>query len=548
MKDNNQITGAEIIVDALEACEIEYIFGIPGSKIDGVFDQLSEKGPKLILTRHEQNAAFMAAAIGRISGKPGVTLATSGPGATNNLTGLLTAQSESDPVIAILGQVKTADLSKLVQQNTDNTKILSNVCKYGEEVYSHRNIATTIQTAYRESVTGRPGATFVSFPQDIVENKVEPVAISKMNVSDFGPGNLNDIKKLVSKIKTAKLPVIFAGMRSSSSENVEIIREIVRKTNIPVVETFQGAGVISRDLIDNFYGRVGFSDNQPGDKLLRESDLIITIGYDQIEYKTEIWNSDKKKNIVNIDAIPTKLNEYFEPEFEILGNISCTLEYLNEQLVDYHLTDNQEFLQEIRNQLDHTKMNYERLVDRIHPLDVVQKLQELVTDEMTVTVDIGSVYLWMSRYFRSYEPRRLLFSNGMQTLGVALPWAIATSLVRKNEKVISVSGDGGFLFSSNELVTAVKENANILHIVWNDESYNMVGFQAEIKYNRTSGIQLGGIDIIKHAESFGAKGYRVTNYDDFETTIEAAFNENGVVVLEIPIDYKDNLDLAKVGK
>ncbi|WP_317945746.1 acetolactate synthase AlsS [Carnobacterium maltaromaticum] len=539
--------GADAVVESLENLEVEYIFGIPGAKIDRVFDRLVDGGPELIVARHEQNAAFMAAGIGRITGKPGVVIATSGPGASNLATGLVTATAEGDPVLAIGGQVKRADLLKLTHQSMDNAALFEPITKYSAEIQEPENISEVLANAYRAAEGAKQGASFVSIPQDVIDSPIKNKVIAPLQIPKLGPASPVEITLLSQRIKAAKLPVFLLGMRASSPEITEAIRNIVRVSDIPVVETFQGAGIISRELEKSFFGRVGLFRNQPGDMLLKRSDLVITIGYDPIEYEARNWNAESDADIIVIDSTTAEIDQYFQPEKELVGDIAQTLDFLLPYLKGYKLDDDSTLylnsLQEKLAQRDIPPVDENALYT--HPLAVISTLQKLVTDEMTVTVDIGSHYIWMARHFRSYEPRHLLFSNGMQTLGVALPWAIAAALVRPTTQIISVSGDGGFLFSAQELETAVRRKLNIVHLIWNDGRYNMVEFQEEMKYGRSSGVDFGPVDFVKYADAFGAKGLRVTKPSELEKVLKEAFATKGPVIVDIPIDYKDNQALGK---
>lgn len=236
-----------------------------------------------------------------------------------------------------------------------------------------------------------------------------------------------------------------------------------------------------------------------------------------------------------------------QPERELIGDISETLDLLTDSLTPHQVSrDAKEYLAFLQNKL--TERDIVPTKDRegiLHPLEVINTLQNKVTDEMTVTVDVGSHYIWMARHFRSYEARHLLFSNGMQTLGVALPWAISAALVRPKTQIISVSGDGGFLFSAQDLETAVRKNLKIIHLIWNDGRYNMVEFQEIMKYQRASGVDFGPVDFVKYAEAFGAKGLRVTSVAELEQAIEEGFKTQGPVIIDIPIDYRDNEKLGE---
>ncbi|MYU60928.1 acetolactate synthase AlsS [Lactobacillus salivarius] len=551
-EDKGKRYGADAIIDSLVNHDVKYVFGVPGAKIDRVFEKLehptNEKAPQLIITRHEQNAAFMAQGIGRITGKPGVVLTTSGPGVSNLATGLVTATAEGDPVLAISGQVQRTDLLRLTHQSMDNVVLLAPVTKYAAEVQEPENISEVIANAYQEAEAAKQGASFVSVPQDVTDSEVKTAPIAPMPAPVLGPASPVESTLLAQRIKTAKLPVLLLGMRASDPETTKSIRNLVEETHLPVVETFQGAGIIPRELEDDFFGRVGLFRNQPGDQLLKHADLVITVGYDPIEYEPRNWNNEGDANIIVIDSMRAEVDKNFQPERELVGDISQTLDFLLPYMKGFKLPESsREYLDGLQEKLklrDEPPAVTENQVTS-HPLSIIQALQDRVTDDMTVSVDVGSFYIWMARHFRSYNPRHLLFSNGMQTLGVALPWAISAALVRPNTQIVSVSGDGGFLFSSQDLETAVRLGLNIVHIIWNDGHYDMVKFQEELKYGKSAGVNFGSVDFVKYAESFGATGLRVEKAQDLEKVLDQAFATEGPVVVDIPVDYSDNKELGK---
>ncbi|MTB63363.1 acetolactate synthase AlsS [Streptococcus uberis] len=545
MTDSEKLYGADLVVDSLINHDVKYVFGIPGAKIDRVFDTLEDKGPQLIVSRHEQNATFMAQGIGRITGKPGVVIATSGPGISNLATGLVTATAEGDPVLAIGGQVKRSDLLKRSHQSMNNVAMLEPITKYSAEVQDANTLSETIANAYRRAKSGKPGASFISIPQDVTDSPVSVKAIKPLTAPKLGSASVEDINYLAQAIRNAVLPVLLLGNGASDEKVTASIRKLLESVKLPVVETFQGAGIVSRELEEEtFFGRVGLFRNQPGDMLLKKSDLVIAIGYDPIEYEARNWNAEISARVIVIDVAQAEIDTYFQPERELIGNIADTIDLLLPAVNGYALPQGSvEYLQNLKKNLDgDIKFDRQSKEGLVHPLDVIDILQDQAKDDMTVTVDVGSHYIWMARYFKSYEARHLLFSNGMQTLGVALPWAISAALVRPNKTVLSVSGDGGFLFSAQELEVAVRLKLPIVHMIWNDGRYNMVEFQEEMKYGRSAGVQLGDVDFVKYAEAFGAKGYRVDSKECFKETLEQAINEsaNGPVLIDIPIDYKDN--------
>ncbi|MBN3523978.1 acetolactate synthase AlsS [Paenibacillus apiarius] len=540
--------GADIVVECLMRQGVSHIFGIPGAKVDSVFDALVDQGPSLIVCRHEQNAAFMAAAVGRLTGKPGVCLVTSGPGASNLATGLVTATAEGDPVVALSGAVSRADRLKRTHQSMDNAALFQPVTKYSAEVQHPDNLPEVLTNAFRAATSPRPGAALVSLPQDVITSPVEVSAIGPLPSPKLGAAPSEEIRAAAEALRGARIPVILLGMRASAPEATYAIRELISHTNIPVVETFQAAGAISRELESHFFGRIGLFRNQPGDDLLAQADVVLTVGYDPVEYDPKFWNGDGLRHIVHVDEVQADIDHDYQPNLELLGSIERTIQELTKHLSGLQRTPEaaklcdslQAKLLEACEPPEHVREGL------LHPLQIIHSLRRVIDDKVTVTCDVGSHYIWMARYFRSYEPRRLLFSNGMQTLGVALPWAIAAALVRPGEKVVSVSGDGGFLFSAMELETAVRLQLPIVHLVWNDGTYDMVAFQQQMKYGRTAGVHFGQPDMVQFAESYGAQGYRVTDPDDLVPTLQRALAAEGPVIIDIPVDYSDNITLGNM--
>ena len=310
--------------------------------------------------------------------------------------------------------------------------------------------------------------------------------------------------------------------------------------------TYQAAGVVPPDLLDCFAGRIGLFHNQPGDKLLDAADLVVTVGFNPIEYDPRLWNAGKKRPIVHIDHVMAEIDRDYRPTAELIGDIAATVAQLSRQLHPRVGLETHPLLDLARRELQDIRAKGARLNGLpMHPLRIIGELQPFIADDVTLAVDIGSFYVWMSRYLHSVRPEQLLISNGQQTLGVALPWAIAACLARPNDKVLSVSGDGGFLFSGQELETAVRLNCNFVHMIWRDGSYNMVSFQEQIKYGRTSGVEFGPVDKVAYAEAFGATGFRVNHPDEFAPILRKAMNTPGPVLIDVPVDYSHNIELGQ---
>ncbi|BBY27078.1 acetolactate synthase AlsS [Mycolicibacterium sediminis] len=548
MTSDGSTRSAQRIVDVLTAYEVPYVFGVPGAKIDAVYDALVDGGPELIVCRHEQNAAFMAGAIGRLTGTPGVVLVTSGPGTTNLATGLLTANTEQDPVVALCGAVGRADRLKRTHQSMDAAAFLTTVTKHTGEVNDADNAAEATVGAFRAALTEPQGAAALVLPADVLSAPTAAAITTRHPVPALAGAPVAAIRAAADVITAAKRPVLLVGVRGAAPDSCKALRDLVSATELPVVETFQGAGVISRDLESHYLGRVGLFRNQPGDVLVAQADVLITVGYDAVEYDPGLWNDDPTRTVVHIDSLPAGIDNHYQPVSELRGNIADTLVELTRLLSGIELADT--YVDDIARQrqaladIDTTERAIPVTATGLNPTAVVLALREHLDDDATIACDVGSVYIYMARHFRVYEPRRLLFSNGQQTLGVALPWAMAAAMVRPGTHIVSISGDGGFLFSAQELETAARLGLNLTHVILRDNTYDMVGFQEVLKYGRKSGVQLGDYDITHYAAAFGARGYRVDSLEEFTSTLAQALGEDGPSVIDVPVDYSRNTDLA----
>ena len=542
------VRSAQKVVDVLSAQGVKYVFGVPGAKVDAVYDALVDGGPQLVVCRHEQNAAFMAGAIGRLTGIPGVVLVTSGPGTTNLTTGLLTANTEQDPVVALCGAVSRKDRLKRTHQSMDAAALLKTVTKFTGEVNDPDNVAEATIGAFRAAISAPRGAAAVVLPADVLAAPTTAGIPGRLPIPPMAAAPAAAITDASELIRAARRPALLVGTRGADPDSCQALRTLIAATGLPVVETFQAAGVVSRALEDHFLGRVGLFRNQPGDVILAHADVLVAIGYDAVEYDPVLWNNDVDRTVVHIDSVPAEIDNHYQPACELLGKVATTLTVLTEKLTGLTLTDG--YRAEIAAQrkaladIDKAALNDMPGGPGINPVALVLGLRDELDDTATIACDIGSVYIYMARHFRVYEPRRLLFSNGQQTLGVALPWAMAACLVRPGTPVVSVSGDGGFLFSAQELQTATRLGLTFTHIIFRDNAYDMVGFQEDLKYGRTSGVQLGDYDIVSYAAAFGARGYRVQTLDDFRSTLRRALAEEGPSLIDVPVDYSRNVDLA----
>lgn len=545
----------DIVIDSLVAAGVQYVFGVPGAKIDSVFNGLIDRPEiKVIICRHEQNAAFIAGAIGKLTGKPGVCIATSGPGTSNLVTGLVTANDEGAPLVAIVGSVKRAQAAKRTHQSLQAIALLRPVTKKVTAAVVEDQVSEILLDAFRVAAANPQGATVVSLPIDIMtaghQSAIPAAPAHAFAPPEYGPSSEAALARAVALLKGARFPVLFLGMRGADPKVVAAVHRFLRKHPIPVVETFQAAGAISKELVHLFYGRIGLFRNQPGDKMIAHSDLVITVGYDQAEYDANQWNTTGDRlPIIHMDTFQAAMSIDYSPKLELIGSMADNLDALTSKVSTVARPQDTETGKSVYETFHEweTSAKAQGSVNPTgptHPLHFIRLLQGMITPSTTVAADVGSLYIWLCRYFYSYQPKTFLVSNAQQTLGVALPWAIGASLVHgPDTKVVSVSGDGGFLFSGQELVTAVQQGCNITHFIWNDGKYNMVEFQEVDKYGRSAGVDLGGVDFVKYAEAFGAKGLRVERGEQMEAVMKEALAYKGVCVVEVVIDYSDNHSL-----
>lgn len=539
------MNGAQSLVKLLEQHGVTHVFGIPGAKVDSVFEALLDSSIELVLCRHEQNAAFMAQAVGRMSGKVGVCLVTSGPGVTNLVTGLATATSEGDPVLAIGGEVPLDDRAKHTHQALDGVDVMRPVTKFAQSALTVHSLPEVFGNAVRAAESGRPGAVFLGLPKDVGLAEC-PVDLTRgwARPVQLGAAAPSELSRAAELINASRKPLLLLGMQASQASSAGALQAFVSRSGLPYCATFQGPGAWVAP--DQFAGRVGLFRNQPGDQLLDAADCVITVGFDAIEFDPSLWNTGSTRPLVAIDVLPPDQDQAFLPSAELIGDLAATLEALAPLLqvsVDEAFRHSGDAAAA---ELQATAAEGAQLSGTpIHPLRVIEELRQVVTSDTTLALDVGSNYIWMNRYFPAGHARQVLVSNGQQTLGVSVPWAMATNLCRPGTPVISVSGDGGFLFTATELETAKRIGSRFVHLIWNSHSYDMVSFQEQAHYGRTSGVQLGSYNVVAFAEAFGCKGYQISSVDQLGPVLREALQQSVPVLIDIPIDYSQNLKLMQ---
>ncbi len=539
-------SGAALLVDCLEAHDVKYIFGVPGASLMPILDVLHDRGPEFVVCRHEQNAAFMAQAWGRLTGKPGVCIATVGPGATNLVTGVATATADRDPVVALTGQTPRAHRFQNRHQNIDAAALFAPITKWSVELEDTAAIPEAVAQAFRTAASPRAGATHLAFPTDILTGTHAGKPLVRLPDTKENEEVYDEkLAEIAKCLEHSKRPVVFLGVGSADHRSTTAVRVFLKKTGIPAVGTFEAAGVVGRELVGQFLGRVGLAVEEPGDVALREADVVLTIGYDVVEYAPTMWPT--KAKIIHIDRLPADVDSNYTPAAELIGDIAAILKRLQFHLKNSHwsLTKSERASQQIL--LKEQARGLAHDGQKTHPARLVAEIRRALKDTDIVISDVGSHQVWLAREYFTFEPKTLLFSMGFQTMGVALPWAIAARLAEPTRRIVSCSGDGSFLMSAMELETAVRRKLNLVHIVWRDGGYNLVEIQQMVSHGRISGTKFGNPDIVKYAEAFGATGLRAEKPTDIAPTLAQAFKIKGPVIIDVPVDYSHNVGLLGKG-
>jgi acetolactate synthase-1/2/3 large subunit len=537
--------GADLLVQSLEAQGVEYIFGVPGGAALPILDVLAEHGPKFIVCRHETGAAFMAQAWGRITGKPGVVLTTSGPGLINAVCGVATATEDRDPLVIITGQVSRAVRFKQSHMNLDSVSLFAPITKWSVEVEEPNSIPEIVVNAFRLAARSRPGAVHISMPVDVSKAAVTAKPIPAVDDPQLGPASAEALERASALLNGAKFPVILLGVSASQPAAAASVRRLIRTHPLPVISTFEAAGVVPRDLVDRFVGRVGYVRNQPGDLVLQKADVILTVGYDLVEYDPTAWNVSGQARIIHVDENQAGLDRAYRPAVELAGDIAHNLDALSDRLRLSAAGEWEEVAKARKVLLDEQARGASLSGSPVHPLRFIHDLRQTLGDDVTVTCDVGAHEIWMARYFFCYEPRHLLFSMGHQTMGVALPWAIGAALAKPGRRVVSISGDGSFLMTCMELETAIRLQLPIVHVIWRDGGYNLIQTLQKRDYGRIFGATFGDPDFVKLGEAFGAAAFRIDEADQIIPTLKKALACDGPALVDMPIDYRDNAQLVK---
>lgn len=539
---------SDLLVQCLEEEGIEYIFGVPGEEnADFMISLEASSSIRFILTRHEQGAAFMAEIYGRLTGNPAGCLGTLGPGATNLITGVADSNMDRAPMLVLTGQAASTRLHKESHQVMDVVEMFTPVTKWATTIWHPENIPEIVRKAVRLARTEKPGAVHIELPEDIAKLNTgkAPLPVRKFRRS-VPADKIMDMA--FERIKAAKRPLILAGNGCIRRRASKQLRLLCEKTGIGVLSTFMAKGCVDMDAPYCLY-TIGLGAKDIPSCAIDAADLVITLGYDMVEYHPKLWNSGDDKDIIHIDFLPAEIDEHYMPEIEVVGDLAHALWMLNERIDAHHSQLEFDLSQQAAVRRDMTEELLHHAEDEtegfIRPQKVLYDTRQLMRPDDILLSDVGAHKMWIARHYQCHEPNTCLIPNGFCSMGFALPGAIAASLIYPDKNILAICGDGGFLMNMQEMETARRLNSQMTVMVWEDGGYGLIGWKQTNEFGHHTDLAFTNPDWVMMAKSFGWHGHRVDNARDLKNTLELALNEEGPSLVVLPIDYRENLELTR---
>ena len=538
---------SDLFVKCLEAEGIEYIFGVPGEENADFVISLEESTQiKFILTRHEQGAAFMAEIYGRLTGNPAGALGTLGPGATNLITGVADSNMDRAPMLVLTGQGSTDRLHKESHQIMDVVSMFKPVTKWATTILNADTIPEIVRKAVRLARTEKPGAVHIELPEDVAKEESESVPLEPRRFRRSVPDE-KIINQAFAMLQAAKRPVIIAGngcIRRRASKQLRILCE---KTGIGVISTFMAKGCVDMNADYCLY-TVGLGSKDHISLAIDDADLVITLGFDMVEYHPQLWNSNKDNRILHADFLPAEIDEHYHPETEVIGDLAHALWMLNEKIDAVGLPDYDFELQhKSRAEMakDFAEYKDDKTEGTIRPQKAIWDARQVMGPHDILLSDVGAHKMWIARHYQCHEPNTCLIPNGFCSMGFALPGAIAANIVHPDRRILAIAGDAGFLMNVQEMETAVRIGSNIAVMVWEDNEYGLIAWKQDGHFGHHTNLSFGNPDWELLAQAFGWNGHYVKNAADLAGTLETALTESGPSLVVIPIDYRENPLLTK---
>jgi acetolactate synthase-1/2/3 large subunit len=540
------VNTADLIVAALENEGVEYVFGIPGEENLHLIHALSNSEQiEFILTRHEQAAAFMAEMVGRLTGRAGVCLATLGPGAINLLLGVADAQLDSHPMVAISAQASLDRQHKESHQVVDLVAMFDPIVKWGEMLMVPGAAAEMVRKAFKEAESERQGATALIVPEDIAGVEVEGRPLRVNRPRPTAP-SISQVARAVEVIDDARAPIVLAGAGvSREGASLELVR-MAERLNLPVATTFLGKGVMPDDH-PNALGTIGFMMRDYTNFGFEESDCVIAVGYDPVEYPPARWNPSEDKAIVHVHRSTAEVDVGYQLSVGLQGDLGKNLDALGEagRRRDPMPCSNTPARRLLAEELESGASD-----DRfpLAPARIVSDIRSAMGREDILLCDTGALKMWLARLYPTYAPETCMISNGLATMAFTLPGAIAAKMLRPERKVMATMGDGAFMMNSQEIETAVRHGIDITILIWEDGGFGLIGWKQELEMKRQAHVGFSNPDFVRYAEAYGAVGHAVTSADQLLPMLRTALDEPAVSVVTCPVDYSANAELtAKLG-
>ena len=544
-KDSPTMTAAELLVRCLENEGVKYIFGIPGEENLDVMQALRNSSIQFITTRHEQGAAFMADVYGRLTGKAGVCLSTLGPGATNLVTGVADANSDGAPLVAITGQVDTNRMHITSHQFLDLVQMFTPITKRSKQIVRPDSINEIVRIAFKYAESEKPGAAHIDLPNDIAklpvpeDPNVMPMRHTAVHQELTGGA---DVEKAAGLIFQAEHPVILAGHSAVRAHAAEALTKVAEQLKIPVINTMMAKGIIP---MDNRYsmGTMGIPQRDFQNVMLDNSDLVIAVGYDIVEFSPSKWNRTQNHKIIHLDVRPAHIHSLYQPQVQVVGDISDSLEKI---AVRCHRENEPELFFRLKKLMleDYSAAESDDGFP-IKPQRVLHDIRQVLGQEDILISDVGAHKMWIGRQYNCYHPNTCIISNGFASMGISVPGAIAAKLIYPEKKVLAVSGDGGFMMNCQEMETALRIGVPIVVMIFNDSGYGLIRWKQEDHFGSSCFTDFTNPDFVKFAESMGAKGYRIQSAEEIIPVLEDAFSQNVPCIIDCPIDYSENTRLSE---
>ncbi len=538
------VKASDLVVRCLEAEGVKYLFGLPGEENEDLLFSLDQSSIQFIPTRHEQGAAFMANVYGRLTGKAGVCLATLGPGATNLITGVADAHLDKVPIVAITGQGSSRRLHKESHQIIDVVNLFKPIVKWNTSINHADIIPEVVRKAFKLAEIEKPGATHLELPEDIAKVSISgKQPLMPQRVRRSAP-DYKAVQTTIGLLKHAQKPLIIAGNGTIRKLASKHLVEFVNQTHIPVVSTFMGKGALG-DKNPHSLFTVGLRGKDYALYAIEQADLIIAIGYDVAEYDPQTWNPEGKKKIIHIDFLPAEVYEYYQPDIEVVCDISGTLWELN-SIVKKENIQFKVWYEPIRAAIldDITSYNLKEGQQFTVP-GVLNIIRTLLRDEDILISDVGAHKMWIGRNYPTYASNTCIISNGLSSMGIAVPGGIAAKLALPDRRVVAATGDGGFMMSSHELETAKRIGVGYTVVIFNDFDYGLISWKQEDHHGRSVGTKLGNPDFKKYAESFGIRGYCPKTLDELKENLKESIESSTMCVVEVRIDASENKRLSE---